>query len=38
MRGVVLRLVVCGVVRVVCCVELFLSCVCVCDLDLVNPG
>jgi len=33
-RGVVLRVVVCGVVLVVCCVVLFLSCVCVCDLFL----
>jgi len=30
-RGVVLRVIVCGVVLVVCCVVLFVSCVCVCD-------
>ena len=33
-RGEVLRVVVCGVVLVVCCVVLFLSCVCVCGLFL----
>jgi len=33
-RGVVARVVVCGVVLVVCCVMLFVSCVCVCDLFL----
>jgi len=32
-REVVLRVVVCGVVLVVWCVVLFVSCVCVCDLS-----